>query len=112
MNVQRTDSASQTLMGTDLVKLLAKTVEGSLPRTQVSFAGQGRAAFRLRSILVHGGRFAAGSPLMRSGKLPGQAPDQDGDSSVPVSVNHQSLCVSRTRLRLAKNPVIPRSHIG
>ena len=45
MNVQRTDSASQTLTGTELVNLLAKTAKGSLLSIQVSLAGQGRAAW-------------------------------------------------------------------
>ena len=46
MNVQRTDTASQSLMRSYLVKLLTKAVKGSLLRTQVPFGGRGRGGFQ------------------------------------------------------------------
>ena len=117
MSVQRTDSASQTLTGTDLVKLLAKTVKGSLPRIQVSFARQGRAVFRLRSIRSWRASCCGQPGSMRSGKAPRSGPlvrmaTLQFQYLSTTTSSARWLCVGRARLWLAKNPVIPRSHTG
>jgi len=62
MNVQRTDTASQSLMRSYLVKLLTKAVKGSLLRTQVPYGGARPWRLSRSGASVHDDHSAADSP--------------------------------------------------